>query len=64
MSGHTLLKILSGFAWISVSFWGIFLIPIGIIFIITGLELMIACLQAYIFVVLLCIYINDAINLH
>lgn len=64
MSGHTLLKILSGFAWVTVSFWGIFLIPIGIIFLITGLELMIACLQAYIFVVLLCIYINDAINLH
>lgn len=64
MSGHTLLKILSGFAWVTVSFWGIFLIPIGIIFLITGLELMIACLQAYIFIVLLCIYINDAINLH
>lgn len=64
MSGHTLLKILSGFAWVTVSFWGIFLIPIVIIFLITGLELMIACLQAYIFVVLLCIYIHDAINLH
>lgn len=64
MSGHTLLKILSGFAWVTVSFWGIFLIPIAIIFLITGLELMIACLQAYIFVVLLCIYIHDAINLH
>ena len=64
MSGHTLLKILSTFAWVTVSFWGIFLIPLVIIFLITGLELMIACLQAYIFVVLLSLYIHDAINLH
>lgn len=64
MSGHTLLKILSTFAWASVSFWGLFLIPIGIIFLITGLEIAIAFLQAYIFSVLLCIYINDAFNLH
>lgn len=64
MSGHTLLKILSTFAWASVSFWGLFLIPIGIIFLITGLEVAIAFLQAYIFSVLLCIYINDAFNLH
>lgn len=64
MSGHTLLKILSTFAWASVSFWGLFIIPIGIICLITGLEVAIAFLQAYIFSVLLCIYINDAFNLH
>lgn len=64
MSGHTLLKILSSFSWAAVSFWGIFLVPIVIIFLITGLELAIAALQAYIFSVLLCIYINDAFNLH
>jgi F0F1-type ATP synthase membrane subunit a len=64
MSGHTLLKILSSFAWAAVSFWGLFIIPIAVIFLITGLELAIACLQAYIFSVLLCLYINDAFNLH
>lgn len=64
MSGHTLLKILSGFAWAAVSFWGIYLIPLAIIFLVTGLELGIAFIQAYIFAVLLCIYINDAFNLH
>jgi ATP synthase subunit 6 len=65
MSGHTLLKILSTFAWAAVSFWGIFLIPcVIIIFLVTGLEIAIAVLQAYIFSVLLCIYINDAFNLH
>jgi F0F1-type ATP synthase membrane subunit a len=64
MSGHTLLKILSGFAWSAVSIFGIFLLPLGVILLVTGLEVAIACLQAYIFSVLLCIYINDAFNLH
>lgn len=64
MSGHTLLKILASFSWGIVSLWGIFLLPIVIIFIITGLEMAIAFLQAYIFSVLLCIYLNDAFNLH
>ena len=64
MSGHTLLKILSTFGWAAVSFWGIFIIPLIIIFLVTGLEIAIAFLQAYIFAVLLCIYINEAFNLH
>lgn len=64
MSGHTLLKILASFSWGVVSLWGIFLLPVTIIFIVTGLEMAIAFLQAYIFCVLLCIYLNDAFNLH
>ena len=35
-----------------------------VIFAIVGLELSIAFLQAYVFTVLLCIYLNDAISLH
>jgi ATP synthase subunit 6 len=64
MSGHTLLKILASFSWGVVSIYGIFVLPIVIIFIVTGLEMAIAFLQAYIFAVLLCIYLNDAFNLH
>lgn len=64
MSGHTLLKILATFSWGVVSLWGIFLLPVTIIFIVTGLEMAIAFLQAYIFAVLLSIYLNDAFNLH
>lgn len=64
MSGHTLLKILATFSWGVVSLWGIFLLPVLIILIVTGLEMAIAFLQAYIFSVLLCIYLNDAFNLH
>ena len=40
------------------------LLPLVVIFAIVGLELSIAFLQAYVFSVLLCIYMNDAISLH
>ena len=40
------------------------LMPLIVIFAIVGLELSIAFLQAYVFSVLLCIYLNDAISLH
>ena len=36
----------------------------GVIFALTGLEIAVAFLQAYVFTILLCIYLNDAINLH
>jgi F0F1-type ATP synthase membrane subunit a len=39
-------------------------LPLLVIFAIVGLELAIAFLQAYVFVILLCIYLNDALNLH
>lgn len=68
MSGHCLLKILAGFAWTMLSAGGflsvVHLLPLVVIFAIVGLELSIAFLQAYVFSVLLCIYLNDAISLH
>ena len=68
MSGHCLLKILAGFAWTMLSAGGILsiihVLPLIVIFAIVGLELSIAFLQAYVFTVLLCIYLNDAISLH
>jgi F-type H+-transporting ATPase subunit a len=68
MSGHTLLKILGGFAWGLLLSGGIFtyfaVFPFFIIFLISGLEFAIALLQAYVFLVLLTIYLNDVINLH
>jgi F-type H+-transporting ATPase subunit a len=68
MAGHTLVKILSGFAWTMLSVGGVLaaasLIPFVIVFALTGLEIGVACLQAYVFTILTCIYLNDAINLH
>jgi len=68
MAGHTLVKILSGFAWSMLSFGGIMylvsFIPFLVVFALTFLEIGVACLQAYVFTILTCIYLNDAIHLH
>lgn len=68
MAGHTLLKILAMFAWKMLSIGGIFLIiqlfPLLVIIAITGLELAIAFLQAYVWTTLTCLYLSDALNLH
>jgi F-type H+-transporting ATPase subunit a len=69
MAGHSLVKILSGFAWTMLFLNNIFyfigdLGPLFIILALTGLELGVAILQAYVFTILICIYLNDATNLH
>lgn len=62
MSGHTLLAILANFAFlISKKSFIIFLLPFLLITAIVGLEIMIAMLQAYVFTVLVCIYLNDSL---
>nr|YP_011017770.1 ATP synthase F0 subunit a [Polysiphonia morrowii]WQF69616.1 ATP synthase F0 subunit a [Polysiphonia morrowii] len=67
-SGHTLLKIIAGFAWTMLLSGGILsflhLIPLGLLFVLIGLELAIAILQAYVFTLLICIYLNDVLELH
>lgn len=63
MSGHTLLAILSNFAFlISQKNILIAILPFILIVAIVGLEVMIAMLQAYVFTVLVCIYLNDSIQ--
>jgi len=68
MAGHTLLKVIVGFAWSMlilenlISFFHI--VPLIILIALMGLELGVALIQAYVFVVLTCIYLNDSINLH
>jgi ATP synthase subunit 6 len=68
MAGHTLMKILAGFGWSMWSVGGLWIIfgfiPVIIIFLVTGLEIAISFLQAYVFIILVCIYINDCIHLH
>jgi F-type H+-transporting ATPase subunit a len=60
-AGHVLMFIIAGFVTV-MGIWGI--LPISFITIFTGFELFVAILQAYIFTILSCVYINDAINLH
>lgn len=62
MAGHTMLKVIAGFV-ISLGIVGGWA-PLLFLTALTGLELLIAFLQAYVFTVLTCIYLNDAINLH
>ena len=68
MAGHTLVKILAGFSWTMMSAGGVLylasFIPFTVVFALTGLEIGVAILQAYVFTILTCIYLNDAIHLH
>ena len=62
MAGHTMLKVFGGFV-ISlglVAGW----LPLTFSVALTGLEILVAFLQAYVFAILTCIYLNDALNLH
>jgi len=59
--GHVLLKVLAGFV-VALGFFGI--VPLVVLVAITALELLVALLQAYIFTILCCIYLNDALHLH
>ena len=62
MAGHTMLKVFAGFA-VMLPVWGK-VAPGGFIVAFTGLEFVVGILQAFIFTVLTCIYLNDAVNMH
>ena len=67
-AGHTLLKILSTFLFKMFSggliIFVLTLLPFALFLAITGLELAVSFIQAYVFVLLVCSYIKDAIELH
>ena len=61
MAGHAVLKVFAAF----VPAMGVAgLIPIAAMTGIFALELLVACVQAYIFTILTCVYLNDALHLH
>lgn len=68
MAGHTLLKVIVGFSWnmlLAENLKAIaFLFPLIILVILTGLELAVAFIQAYVFITLTSIYLNDSEALH
>jgi F-type H+-transporting ATPase subunit a len=61
LAGHTLLKVFAGFV-ISLGMFGVF--PLIFVVALTGLEIVIAMLQAFVFTILTCLYLNDALHLH
>ena len=61
LAGHTMLAIFGGFA-ASVGLLAIF--PLAIDVALVALELLVAALQAYVFAILTCLYLRDALHLH
>ena len=61
MAGHTMMKVFGGFT-VLLGVLGV--APIILLVALTGFEIMVAVLQAYVFTVLTCLYLNDAIHLH
>jgi F-type H+-transporting ATPase subunit a len=67
LAGHIALKVFAGFvAMLGVSLgaigWVGGVLPLGLTVALTALELLVAFLQAYVFAILTCIYLNDAIH--
>ena len=61
LAGHTLLKVFAGFV-VTLGLFGVF--PLAFVVALTGLEIVIAFLQAFVFTILTCLYLNDALHLH
>jgi len=66
LAGHITLKVFAGFVTMLSAFgflgWIGAIIPFGMTVALTALELLVAFLQAYVFAILTCIYLNDAIH--
>jgi len=60
-AGHTMLKVFASFV-VTMGLLGV--VPLLAAVALTGLEFLIAFLQAYVFTVLTCIYLNDALHMH
>jgi len=67
LAGHILLKVFSGFSWslMSVSGFSLFyFLPLTAVITLLCFEFVVAFIQAYVFCLLISIYLHDAVNLH
>jgi ATP synthase subunit 6 len=68
MAGHSLLKVIVGFSWNMLLVENlkaiVFIVPLLILVLLMGLELGVALIQAYVFITLTSIYLNDSEALH
>jgi F-type H+-transporting ATPase subunit a len=66
LAGHITLKVFAGFVTLlgalGVVGWVGAVLPLALVVVLTALELLVAFLQAYVFAILTCIYLNDAIH--
>jgi F-type H+-transporting ATPase subunit a len=58
MAGHAVIKVIAGFATLAVASP----VVIGGVVAIYALELLVACVQAYVFTILTCVYLRDAVG--
>jgi F-type H+-transporting ATPase subunit a len=61
MAGHTVVKVFAGFAG---ALGALSVIPIVAIVAVLALELLVAVIQAYVFTILTCVYLRDALHPH
>lgn len=61
MAGHTMLKVFAGFT-VALGFLGV--APLAVNIALTAFECLVAVLQAYVFTILTCLYLHDALYLH
>ena len=68
LAGHTMLKVMAGFVVALGGAGGIWSVlssaPMALIIAISALEILVAFLQAYVFAILSCIYLGEALHLH
>ncbi len=67
LAGHITLKVFAGFIGMLASGlgalgWVVGVLPLAMTIALTGLEFLVAVLQAYVFTILTCIYLNDALH--
>jgi F-type H+-transporting ATPase subunit a len=65
LAGHIVLKVFGGMvvALLGAGAWGIAsILPFGMAIALTGLEFLVAGLQAFVFAVLTCVYLHDAMH--
>jgi F-type H+-transporting ATPase subunit a len=66
LAGHITLQVFAGFiimlAGFGIAGWFGAVLPLAMVVMLTALELLVAFLQAYVFAILTCIYLNDAIH--
>jgi F-type H+-transporting ATPase subunit a len=66
LAGHIALKVFASFIGmlgaVGILGWAGAVLPLGLTMALTALELLVAFLQAYVFAILTCIYLNDAIH--
>ena len=67
LAGHIALKVFAGFITLLAAGLGVIggalaVLPLGMVVALTALELLVAFLQAYVFTILTCIYLNDTLH--